>query len=339
MYALAFLLLTTTLAMPHAITYDVIIIGAGASGISAASRLIEEGKKVVVLEGRDRIGGRVHTDTSLGYAADMGAVWIEGPTKRNSIWRLAEYVRALYLTFQYDVERVDGSEDSFKVFGPGARNGWKDEAEEMRERLETTTDAIQGEDQSLRQTIDSMNLSKKDRRVMDVMERTYISTNFAASAENMSSIHLTEDLGTGEEGGVFGQIMPGGYRQIFEYVIAEKDFDIQLNTVIAAIEYDEDKKIVLVTTKEGTEFQAKTVIVTLPLGVLKARTVKFTPALSEKKMAAIDLLGMGNLFKVFLEFPRGECLIPVNASGAFRIPAAGEPIDHSAPYYFLNGGS
>jgi polyamine oxidase len=90
--------LSSVYAMPHCI-HDVIVIGAGSSGLAAASTLVEAGKKVVVLEGRDRIGGRVHTDHSLGYAVDLGAVWIEGPSPENSMWVLAEKAGFILLTF------------------------------------------------------------------------------------------------------------------------------------------------------------------------------------------------------------------------------------------------
>jgi phytoene dehydrogenase-like protein len=48
------------------VDYDVIVVGAGASGLGAASTLVDKGKRVLVLEARDRIGGRVHSDMSLG---------------------------------------------------------------------------------------------------------------------------------------------------------------------------------------------------------------------------------------------------------------------------------
>jgi polyamine oxidase len=57
----------------------VIIVGAGAAGLAAASYLVEEDYDVVVLEGRDRIGGRLHTDaTTLEAPIDLGASWIHG---------------------------------------------------------------------------------------------------------------------------------------------------------------------------------------------------------------------------------------------------------------------
>ena len=62
--------------------YDVIVIGAGFSGLSAAQELIQKNSalKVVVLEARDRIGGRTYThiDSEHNIRLDLGATWIHG---------------------------------------------------------------------------------------------------------------------------------------------------------------------------------------------------------------------------------------------------------------------
>lgn len=52
---------------------DVAIVGAGVAGLSAAKTLMGKGKRVLIVEARDRIGGRTFTDTSLGFPFDMGA--------------------------------------------------------------------------------------------------------------------------------------------------------------------------------------------------------------------------------------------------------------------------
>lgn len=68
---------------------SVAIIGAGMSGLSAAHRLAAGGKSVTVFEARDRVGGRVWTDTTLGTPLDLGASWIHG-TRGNPISKLAD---------------------------------------------------------------------------------------------------------------------------------------------------------------------------------------------------------------------------------------------------------
>ena len=54
------------------------IVGAGMSGLVAAHGISADGRNVHVIEARDRMGGRIHTDHSLGVAADLGASWLHG---------------------------------------------------------------------------------------------------------------------------------------------------------------------------------------------------------------------------------------------------------------------
>jgi len=56
--------------------FDVVVVGAGIAGLTAARALIAAKKKVMVLEAHDRIGGRAYTDTGLGFPADLGAAWL-----------------------------------------------------------------------------------------------------------------------------------------------------------------------------------------------------------------------------------------------------------------------
>ena len=92
---------------------EVAIIGAGMSGLTAASFLAAEGVGVTVLEARDRIGGRVWTDRSLGAAVDLGATWIHGPNG-NPLSELAD---------RAGMERVE-TRDEFVIRGEGGRRIW-----------------------------------------------------------------------------------------------------------------------------------------------------------------------------------------------------------------------
>jgi monoamine oxidase len=72
-------------------TYDVVVVGAGLSGLQAAVTIHREGLSYLVLEARDRVGGRTLTSrSSTGSAkAELGAAWIND-TNQSRMWALAE---------------------------------------------------------------------------------------------------------------------------------------------------------------------------------------------------------------------------------------------------------
>jgi len=75
-------------AAPAAV--DVVVVGAGFAGLVAARRLIARGKSVVVLEARDRVGGRVKAGTVAGRTVDVGGMWV-GPTQTRLLDLLREF--------------------------------------------------------------------------------------------------------------------------------------------------------------------------------------------------------------------------------------------------------
>src|SRR5271170_1050312 len=69
---------------------DAVVVGAGAAGVGAGRRLVDAGLDVVVLEARDRLGGRAHTiETPEGYPADVGCEWLHS-AERNSWTGIAQ---------------------------------------------------------------------------------------------------------------------------------------------------------------------------------------------------------------------------------------------------------
>src|SRR5882672_7532767 len=84
----------------------VIVIGAGMAGLSAARRLVDEygyrGKgQVIVLEARNRVGGRIATNHDLGAPVDLGAIWIHG-SQGNPVSALADRFRAVRTPTDYE---------------------------------------------------------------------------------------------------------------------------------------------------------------------------------------------------------------------------------------------
>ena len=84
---------------------SVIVVGAGAAGLAAARLLADSGVEVRVLEARDRYGGRVWTDDSLGVPLDLGASWIHG-VSGNPLSTLADSIDAPRAVTNYNSHRV-----------------------------------------------------------------------------------------------------------------------------------------------------------------------------------------------------------------------------------------
>ncbi|NIP39639.1 MAG: hypothetical protein GWO07_15200 [Candidatus Dadabacteria bacterium] len=112
---------------------------------------------------------------------------------------------------------------------------------------------------------------------------------------DLSLMHIGDDKGFG--GG--DELFPGGYKQIVEYL--SNGLNIKLGQIVQSVEYSE-KGVTVTTSKE--KFTGDIAIVTVPLGVLKKDTVKFSPPLPKAKTDAINRLNMGVLNKIALKFPK-----------------------------------
>ena len=94
--------------------------------------------------------------------------------------------------------------------------------------------------------------------------------------------------------------------------------DIRLNTVVESIDWSQTP--VIVATSTGEAYSADHVLITLPLGVLQAGSVRFIPELPPEKQAAIDALIMGPALKLIYKFAK-----PVFPSGTFALYSATNP--------------
>ena len=114
-------------------TPDVLVIGAGGAGLTAARELTAQGVSVLVLEARDRIGGRAFTENSLGIAWDRGCSWLHSsnvnPWMDYARQNGFEILEDAYPRHVYDgTRRMDGVRDRglsrrHRAHGPRARQG------------------------------------------------------------------------------------------------------------------------------------------------------------------------------------------------------------------------
>ena len=280
--------------------FDVIVVGAGVAGLAAARRLQSSGASVVILEARNRIGGRVWTDTSMsGVPLDMGAAWIQG-SKGNPITSLARSLGAR--TSTTDFENIALYDSSGRQLSSSETTRIETNYRSLLQRVERLRDTMRAErraDISLRAGFDRVlagqNLSETERAELTFAIHAEIEDEYAMDASELSLFQWDQDEGFGGS----NEIFPGGYGQIARGLARE--LDIRLATKVTGIEYS-NRGVVVKT--DQTSFNAERVIVTLPLGVLKRGLITFSPALPEQKIAAIRRLGMGALNKVYLRFPK-----------------------------------
>ncbi|KAJ6027932.1 hypothetical protein N7460_012749 [Penicillium canescens] len=222
---------------------DVIVIGAGISELSAARALTDAGKKVIVVEGRDRIGGRLWTDyDSMSIPIELGAQFIHGGEYTNnteaSTWDLVRQQGLMTYTHTNTFSRTS------------VAGRWKEEK----------------------------------------IENPY---NY--------------------------QVL-GGYSQILAPLIP--CLAIHLNTVVVHVEYSPGSAIVH-TEQEGYRdtYSARAVVVALPVAVLNAGIVEFSPTLPKQKLDAFKAVPHESTVKVLMEFNR-----TVFPNGADQVIEAGKTL-------------
>jgi monoamine oxidase len=278
----------------------VVVIGAGISGLAAARVLTEEGYSVIVVEARERIGGRIWTSHEWpGVPLDLGATWIHG-SDDNPIAELARELEATTVVTNYentwlwdtDGREVDDEEhneiDNRFVEMLDDLDSERDDMDDLDEDDVALGDAIED-------WIDDRQPDSTTIRQLAYSVNTAIEHEYAADVADLSFYYF--DGGDAFDGDDL--LFPDGYSQIV-HGLAE-GLDIRPGHVVRKVHWNDDG--VTVTTSQET-FDADYVVVTLPQGVLKAGHVSFSPALPEEKLRAIERLRMGILNKVFLRFPR-----------------------------------
>lgn len=273
----------------------ILILGAGVSGLNAATILKAQGLTPLVLEARDRVGGRIWTSTAWdGVPLDLGASWIHGADK-NPLTDLAQQAGAQ--TVSTDLE----SSTSYGWSGGQITDHvgislqiWADEVEQA---LAAYQDQGEQFDRSIRQVIDETlgvaDLSVEERSYVDAVLNE-MEQEYSGPASELSALYFDNDSTLRGNDLIF----PQGYAQLVDYLA--QGVNIKLGQEVTEIDWDAQG--VTVRTVDNS-YRADYVLSTLPLGVLKAKPELFKKALPKTTTEAIQALGFGVLNKCFLEFP------------------------------------
>ena len=270
--------------MPLPSSVDVAIIGAGAAGLGAARALENSGLTVVVLEARDRVGGRGHTIMAApDIAFDLGCGWLHSAEK-NSFVTIAEQ-----LNFEIDKTRPPWREQSHDAgFPPKERSDFIEAIDEFYDRAEEA--AKSGRDSAASAWLDPGN---RWNPMIDAIS-TYVN---GCELDRVSIL----DMDAYEDTGINWRVRRGYGALMAAY---GAPCPLALNCEVRLI--DHSGKRVRIETSQGT-LTANQVIVTVPTNLIVDQAIRFHPTLPAKVAAARGLpLGLAD--KVMLALDQPEAL-------------------------------
>jgi len=262
-------------------TPDVVIIGAGVAGLTAARELSSAGMRVLVVEARDRLGGRVMTHHTTDGVVELGAEFVHG-----AFDEILGVAREAGLPLRELSPRAPSAAE---------RSGREAFMSAMDQLLAfaSTGDA----DESFKDLVDRVDLAPE----VKAQGLRFVGGYHAADPDRISVQSLIKNTAADERPGADRQFrFAAGYDGLVTAIYERTDrrlCDVQLNTVVTAVEWGE--KRVRITTAGGAELMAPRAIVTVPLGVLKGGGIRFAPALHDKEQA-IRVLEMGAVVRVSL---------------------------------------
>jgi pseudooxynicotine oxidase len=297
----------------HRDTYDVAVIGGGFAGVTAARECALRGRSVVLLEARDRLGGRTWSADWDGWPIEYGGAWVHWHQPHT----FSEITRAgLATTLGPNAERahwhVSGERRSGTIEERDAiaQTGWDQFVDGVREALPAPHAPLHALDRlarfdrlSIAQRVDQLTLSDEQRDVLcaelESLAHAPLTDAGAVSvlrwhALSGYSLALTQETG--------GRVtIDEGTGALLEGIAAAAPFERRLSTPVRAITHRAGR--VEVHTSDGGDVRAQAAIVAVPLNALSA--IAFDPALPEDKQAAIALGQASRGIKIMLRV-RGE---------------------------------
>jgi monoamine oxidase len=258
----------------------VVVVGAGAAGLAATRALARRKFRVVVVEARDRIGGRVHSCDDSGAMVEHGAQWIHG-TDGNPLTKLARRAGCTLHPTDYEALAVRDA-TGHPVHVPAAA-------------VDTIVELFYGADPFGDLAALRARMQDSDATLLDYLLTSIVEHELGANLEALSPLAYDE----GEEHGEPDAVVAEGLSAVLA-PLAE-DLDLRLESPVQEIRWSE-QGVSVATVDEA--LTADHCVCTLPLGVLQAGAVSFDPPLPARTRRAIERLGVGHLEKLILRFER-----------------------------------
>jgi len=290
---------------------DVVVIGAGLAGLGAATALRQAGRRAVVLEAADRIGGRAWT----AYPPELGGVWFD----MGAVWLHSAEINPLVPIARAAGETLLRSDELRRECTyVGTREATRDEYADFAaawDRYEVRAGAILRE-------VDDAPLAVVARALPDDPWAVTVETwegpiICCASADELSLRDWHTNVLSGSN------LVPDGGIGAFVARCLGQGLDIRLRTPATRVAWGGPG--VQVETTAGT-ITARSAIVTVSTGVLSAGAIRFDPPLPPAAQAAIQAMPMGLAMKVALRATSEDRLgLPLHCSLDRQVKRSGDP--------------
>jgi len=320
-------------------SHDVIVVGGGFAGVTAAREAALRGGSVLLLEARDRLGGRTWSAEWDGIPVEFGGQWVHWHQPHT--W--SEITRA-----GLRVELTDDAERSHWWVGDERRDGtiaerdaiaergWSRFVEGVRDALPNPHDPLLALDRLARfdrltiaERLDELELDEEERAVLEAELESLASAPLEdAGAVSVLRWHALSGYSLALTQQTGGRVtLAEGTGSLLGAIAAAAPVETRLDTPVAAVRARRER--VEVETRAGDVYDAAAVVVAVPLNVLGA--IEFEPALSEGKQEAISLGQASRGVKIFLRTCGAEVL-----ENAIR---PGHPFGYLDTETLLGGGT
>lgn len=309
------------------IPVHIIVVGAGLSGLACAQDLVKAGFRVTVLEGRNRVGGRVYTGRSFDTKLDIGAAWLHG-LENNPLAEYAESAISSTLKMHKSNDQaIILYDNEGKPIDQNAIFEGYMKFQQLMESFKAELHAeakCEGVEDGLKKPLEKRNVqaalqafyARHPEFHYKSLQEKIIMNHFFSQQESLQAAKFSQlnardyDEGIEYEGG--DNIIYSGFQNIA--IALSKGLNIKLDQIVKKVEYVEKQKdgkvqvnalpLVKLHTEKGDVFECNGVVITASIGVLHSNLISFSPALPKWKADSIQNIGSGLFNKCILRFDK-----------------------------------